>query len=137
MGSSKGSPRRARAAERERQASDLRRAGASYQKIAATLGISREGARKAVMRAMDRARKLATEDAREILERELERLDELQVALWPKARAGVPGSVDRVLRVMERRAKLLGLDAAQRVDVDLDGQTKIVVEYRRAGQDDE
>jgi hypothetical protein len=33
------------------------------------------------------------------------------LGLWQKASRGDPASVDRVLRIQERRARLLGLDA--------------------------
>jgi len=35
----------------------------------------------------------------------------MQVALWSSAMKGDPKSIDRILRIMERRARLLGLDA--------------------------
>ena len=34
--------------------------------------------------------------------------------LWPRARKGEAAAVDRVLKIGERRAKLLGLDAPTR-----------------------
>ena len=54
---------------------------------------------------------------------ETERLDRLQLALWPKAMRGDVAAVKAILRLMERRARLLGLDhsdglaeRAQRLD---------------------
>jgi hypothetical protein len=38
------------------------------------------------------------------------RLDQLQLAIWKSALAGHLGAIDRVLRIMERRARLFGLD---------------------------
>ena len=60
----------------------------------------------------------AQEAADEVRALELARLDALLAALWPQQ--GEPAVVDRVLRIMERRAKLLGLDAPTRVDAVLD-----------------
>ena len=51
------------------------------------------------------------EPADELRKLELERLDKLLLGVWPQAVRGNQGSVDRALRIMERRAKLLGLDA--------------------------
>jgi hypothetical protein len=39
------------------------------------------------------------------------------LALWPQVLKGNQGAIDRALRVMERRAKLLGLDAPTRQEV--------------------
>jgi hypothetical protein len=44
--------------------------------------------------------------------RELARLDELTTGLYERALAGDVSSIDRVLAVMLRRSRLLGLDAA-------------------------
>jgi hypothetical protein len=46
---------------------------------------------------------------------DLKRLDAMTLALWSQARQGNQGAVDRLLRIMERRAKLLGLDAPTKV----------------------
>ena len=45
---------------------------------------------------------------------ELARLDEMLLGLWGKASRGELQSVDRVLKILERRARYLGLDAPQR-----------------------
>lgn len=97
-----------RLAERAKQALGLRRAGASYEQIGAQLGITRSAARKVVTKAIAR---IPRDDAEQVLQLELDRLDALLRGLWPQAVKGHGGAVDRVLRVMERRARLLGLDA--------------------------
>jgi len=43
----------------------------------------------------------------------------MQRALWPTALSGDLGAIDRLVRIMERRARLLGLDS--RVEVGLVG----------------
>jgi hypothetical protein len=104
------SPRRLAAAERHRKALELRLAGATFGSIARDLAYANEaGPRRAVAKAMARAQALATEKVDELRTLELERLDALQVALWPKR--GNPRVTNAILRVMERRAKLIGLDA--------------------------
>jgi len=47
---------------------------------------------------------------------ELERLDRMQLGLYEKAIKGHEGAVDRILRIMNRRASYLGLDIAPRDD---------------------
>lgn len=114
-GESPASPRRINVAEKQRQALELRKAGASYAMIAERLGYENKGsAYRAVMTALDRTLR---EPADELRELEVARLDALLLALWPQATRGDLGAIDRVLRLMERRAKLLGLDAPTQVNV--------------------
>lgn len=94
---------------RENMALELRRAGASYGAIAEQLNTDRSYAAKIVKRAIGRVHQEAAAD---VVKLEAERLDRLQLAFWQKAIAGDGRSLDRVLRIMERRANLLGLDHA-------------------------
>ena len=99
----------AAAAERALQALTLRKAGASYEAIARQCGYaSRSGAYQAVQRELRRTMQEPAEDVRQL---ELARLDDLYRAMVPKALTGDTWSVDRCLKIMERRALLLGLDA--------------------------
>lgn|SRR5690242_2331270 len=101
--------RDAAAAERALQALALRKEGASYEAIARQCGYaSRSGAYQAVQRELRRMMQEPAEDVRQL---ELARLDDLYRAMAPKALKGDTWSVDRCLKIMERRAMLLGLDA--------------------------
>lgn len=96
-------------AERVARALDLRRQGWSFGEIAAELGWeSRQAAFAAVSKALQET---VSEPAAEVRTLELMRLDRLEKLLWPRAEAGDPKAVDRLLKVQERRARLLGLDA--------------------------
>jgi len=53
----------------------------------------------------------------ELVDLELARLDQLLVAMWPKAMQGSGWAVERCLSIMERRARLLGLDAPTKHEV--------------------
>ncbi|MEU4228278.1 hypothetical protein AB0F17_28625 [Nonomuraea sp. NPDC026600] len=53
--------------------------------------------------------------ATETRELELIRLDRLQAALWPDAMTGDTTAARTILRVMDRRARLLGLDTAKTI----------------------
>jgi hypothetical protein len=97
-GESKTSPRRIEAVEKQRKALDLRKAGATYA---------------AVKAALNATVKDAADDVRNL---EVERLDAMLLNLWPQVQKANQGAVDRVLRIMERRAKLLGLDAPVKTD---------------------
>jgi DNA-binding CsgD family transcriptional regulator len=117
MGVSRGSASRLRAREREVRAFQLRLAGATYQQIADDLGISLGGAHKIIMRVLHRLEVTADETAEAVRRLEVERLDRMLLGLWPQATKGGQGAVDRVLRIMERRARLLGLDRPFRSEV--------------------
>ena len=124
-------------AERDGQAARLRADGCTYQQIADQLGFShRDLARRSVARALAAT---VREPADELRHLELIRLD----ALWVEATKvmtaehltvshgkvvevdGVPlkddgpvlSAIDRLLKIMERRAKLVGLDAPAKVEV--------------------
>ena len=93
----------------------LRRLGMSYADVAKEVGLSRGGAYKAVQTALDEIRASYRETAAEVLELELDRLDEMTRALSSKVGYGDPQAVTAALRVMDRRAKLLGLDAPTKI----------------------
>jgi len=95
--------------ERQRRAIELRRSGCTFDEIAVKLGYSgRGGAYKAVRKAL---RSVIEQPALEFLALELSRLDALQQAVWDQALRGDPKAVDAVLKIMDRRATYLGLNA--------------------------
>lgn len=106
----KRTERQALARDRQVRALELRKAGWDYATIAEQLGYSSgSGAHKAVCAGL---RAALREPAQELIELEVERLDAmLRTSLWQRAMNGDSHAVDRVLRIMERRSKLLGLDA--------------------------
>ena len=94
--------------DRKAEALTLRRRGMKYREIADKLGYATPGgAYKAVRSAMDAT---IREPADELRQHELGRLEELHQAVWDKALEGNLNAIDRVLKVAERRAKLVGLD---------------------------
>jgi len=126
MGEPKTSKRRLEAVEKQQRALEMRKRGTSFQAIADELGYSnKSGAYKAVMSAIE---KMLREPAEEVRTLELERLDELLSGLWEKAVKGDAAALDRVLRIMERRAKYLGLDAPKESNVNVGGELKVTGE---------
>jgi hypothetical protein len=109
-------------AEKWAKALALRTAGATFDQIARQLGYaSPSGAYEAVMSALKATLREPAESVRVM---EVERLDRLMLGLWKAATATATAtdprgpdleSLDRVLKIMDRRAKLLGLDAPQKV----------------------
>jgi hypothetical protein len=92
----------------------LRLAGCDYDEIAKAMHCSSTTARHHVHRALRDARR---DPAVTLLRLELDRLDRLQLSVWQRALNGDGEALDRVLKLMARRAKLLGLDAPARHEV--------------------
>ena len=105
---------RSQVIERDRKAFELRRRGKNFDEIATELGFANKGsAYKAHARAMARGQVDSTsiEEARQL---ELARLDAMQAGLWKAASRGDLGAVDKSLKIMMRRDRLLGLAVAAR-----------------------
>lgn len=93
----------------QRQALELRSAGATFREIGTALGIDHTWARTLVIKAL----KESTYEGADHLRRlEGQRLDRLQRAAWAKAIGGDLKAIDTVRRLMERRSALFGLDAS-------------------------
>lgn len=107
------SHRRTEAAERRKQAMALRIAGASFAQIGERLGVSAQAAHKMIVVSLAEIAKQTAESAEQLRAIELQRLDALQASLWPDAMRGDEQKVDRVLKIMAQRAKLLGLNAPE------------------------
>lgn len=124
-------------AERDARACRLRAAGVTYQQIADQLGYSdRAAAGRAVERVLIET---VSEPAETLRSLELARLDELMRRAWRVLSIehvtvsagrvvtvdGMPvpdhgpvlAAIDRILRISERRARLLGLDAPTQMQV--------------------
>jgi hypothetical protein len=124
--------------EREQKAVDLHKAGFTLERIAEQLGYADvSGPWRAIDRYYERIKARADAHKRAV---ELERLDRLQVAVWNRALKGDDRAIATVLRLMERRAKLLGLDEALKVQAqvvnydgsrDIDGDIERIVNLLR------
>jgi hypothetical protein len=108
-----GKPERAQ--ERRVQALDLRIRGLSFRRIGEKLGISHTAAHKAVERALSDLAKLEGEKAEVQRQLDLERVNKIILSLWPKK--GDPKAAAALLKAMERRAKLLGLDMPKGLNI--------------------
>jgi Sigma-70, region 4 len=102
-----------RLTERVSQALELRRAGCTYEEIGQTMSCTRQRAHQLVQKGMDRILELATQTAAQIRALELSRLDGVLFSHWPNR--GNWKSAEIILRVCERRARLLGLDAPEKI----------------------
>lgn len=94
-------------ASRRLRCVELAGAGKTYEQIAAEVGFSnKSSARKAVVAALAAREANAVDELRHI---EVARLDSLQAASWEDALGGNVQAVDRILRIITLRAKILGL----------------------------
>jgi hypothetical protein len=106
--------------EREAQIVELRLRKIPFEKIAQIVGMTKSAVCKAYYRALNR---LTVRYAKEIVIEQLEALDRLESRVWREIeRSGldvknVCAVVHSVLSIQQRRAKLLGLDAPQQIDV--------------------
>lgn len=145
---------RAKTAERRAQAINLRISGVDWETIATRLGYAnRSAACTDVSRALEANQKAAEAGAEDLRTLDVARLDALLVKTWslldrdyvvysggkPVMLVGPDGeevplidagpalaAIDRVVKIMERRAKLLGLDAPTKLDHG--GVVKYVIE---------
>lgn len=123
-------------AERRAKAVQLRMAGATAEEIAVSLqygGRTDKSRRDAVHMDLKRAFEAANRNRDESVEQyralELDRLDRLQRGSWQAAVGGDPKAVASVLAILDRRCKLLGLDAPVKVDTTVTETTQVDVEF--------
>lgn len=99
---------RVTAAKKRKAALEARLAGASYETVALTCGYASEGAaHNAVMAALHDIPKAKAEQLRQL---EAERLDAMHLALWGRALRGDTQAVSGCLAILEKRARLFGLN---------------------------
>lgn len=108
------SPSKIKRAKKIAEALDYRLQGHSYPKIAEAMG---EPVSTVFTYVSDGLKQIVREPAEALREIELERVDVLLAAVFADAAEGDDTKINTTLRVMERRAKLLGLDKPEQLDV--------------------
>lgn len=112
--SRKATPDTINYAERRAKALRLRSMRMTYQQIADELYKGNRGqCHRDIQKAIT---DLPKEAAEEVRRQELELLDEMSRGLIPAARKGDDKAVTGMLRIMERRAKYLGLDTPMQIE---------------------
>lgn len=104
--------------KKENQAVELRHQhGMTFESIARELGYANKGsAQKAYKRALKRLEFL---DAEDYLKADLERLDQMTETYWIPAVQGNMKAAEMILRIMQKRAEYLGLDAPKKVQTEV------------------
>lgn len=105
-------------ASRRAEAFALRRQGESFESIATHLGVAPKTVSIWVREAI---RAIPEEEAADLRSLELTRLDAVLAPQMRLALAGDSFAVDRVLRIMERRARYLNLDAQSQAGIEAVG----------------
>jgi hypothetical protein len=146
------SPAAVKARQREEVAIALRAEGKTLQEIADAVGYSsREGARLALMRAMERLPPI--EDIERLRQQEVAITREIEAESWlgwdkscedlvtrtetgtkngtfattrRETQCGDPALLGIILRASERRARLLGLDAPTKAVVEAEGEVRVI-----------
>jgi hypothetical protein len=88
--------------------------GLTFRQIGERMGFSEQRAYRICQDELNRLNAIRAETAEQMQRLEVGRLDELLKAVWSKAKKGEFAAIDRVLSIMQRRAKLLGLDLADK-----------------------
>ena len=118
-------PRKTRASKRQsiavrqrgQQAIRLRMSGATIAQISGQLGYASEaGAYKAIMRELEQTAQDQGESTEAVRQLELKRLDQMLFPIWNQVISGDQGAISTALRIQERRASLLGLDAPKQIE---------------------
>ena len=106
---------------------ELYEQGYSYRKIAKEVGVSHNIVGRYIKNELDFLAAKRKEIGEKVIEIELKRLDSMLEVMKAKADAGDQGAVDRVIRIMDRRARYLGLNAPDKVvhDVSVSFSAKI------------
>lgn len=123
--------------ELTRRCLELRLAGGTLDAIGRAVGLHKSNVSRRIKTALA---DIPREEADELRTIENERLNVMQAAIWSQVRKGEYAALDRALRISERRSKLNGLDAPQRVDVgaravDIEGVTRDILQAFGADAD--
>lgn len=135
-------------AERDLRIFNMKKAGVSVSEIARRFNLSVPATNTAITRQLSKLNREAQIAYPEMLRLELERLDTLQQAIWPMTQHrrvtlddGTTIEVEpdlkaiqQVLAIMEKRTKLMGMDATQiNLTVDTHMPTPVLADYAEAG----
>jgi len=106
-----GSRRRVRAADRRSRVYAMKLGGLSFHEIGEKLNVSKQAAYAAFWQVMREVNALTNGNAAEARKLEVERCDALLAGLWERARLGSHDAANACVRILDRRARYLGLDA--------------------------
>lgn len=118
-GHSENSPQLTKAVDKRVQAVELRKQGLTYQRIADKMGLPGASSAHALVKvAMAELREQCLEDTSELRQMDLERLDRmfLQAQQHVRNPKTGPAALSAMVKILARRAAMLGYDAPTKVD---------------------
>jgi len=68
-----------------------------------------------ILRELEQISQYREQSRNALLALDTERLDRMLMSIWPQVIAGNFGAIDRALRILERRAKMFGIDSPTKV----------------------
>lgn len=113
---------------RSMKALDMRLTGKSYQEIGDELGVSYVTAYNDCKKLLARYEDQLKPNVEHVRRMERNRLDKMLSSIWPRVEAGDDNAIDKALKIMERRAKIQGLDMPARVQLGDDPKTPFLKE---------
>lgn len=122
--------------ERRRAVAELRLSGVRKQRdIAEKLGVGLGTINRDFAALDEEWRERAAADIAIEKSIDLDRIDQMIIALWPAAVGGLAAAIDRVVVLINQRAKLLGTEAPKRSEVSAPdgGPLTIVISERGDG----
>jgi predicted transcriptional regulator len=103
------------AAERRPKVVEMRKEGYGQRQIADSLGIAVSTVCKDLKYALEEFGTATAEEVAEMRALDNARIEEMIKAIWLKAKDGQVGAIDRIVKLLERRAKLNGLDGVVKI----------------------
>ena len=108
------------AAERRKKVLTYVKAGASNVAIAAKLGVSETTIRNDIKAVLAQLQRDQVQEAAPLRSLWKARLDQLMSANWENAVKGVPAAIEVVFRILGTEQRMFGLDAAVKIDVQVE-----------------
>jgi hypothetical protein len=103
--------------EKEEKIIELRRTGATWELIAKATGYANaSGAYKAYQRITERMVAPKLEEYRNM---EIDLLDRLQFGVYDDAKNGDKKAIETILKIVDRRTRILGLDAPTKIQAEV------------------
>lgn len=139
MGLDIPTPEQLEEAQKRMQIMNLRISGWSMPEISDLLQIPTSETYGIVLQQLQEWTTLTREMTEEMRTLELERLDAFLKHLWPKVVMGSPKAIEVALKITERRAKLSGLDAPEKSQIQIEStvhqlnHAELLAEYSRLG----
>lgn len=98
----------------------LKKAGWTMRQMSLALKLPQKQIKKILFASLRRIGRQLAEHSEELFSLEMERLEEMHRALYSRAMTGDVRAMDQLVRIADRRAKLLGLDAPLKIQQQTD-----------------